>query len=96
MKQHNSKIVEKSKRIPQEVVTFQDNFRLYQQERSQQSSLSLPVMLTTGLESYGMKNMMESVWKGLTSNEMTLSAQSNFVKCLCLMVHSCQNKEAEK
>ena len=27
---------------------------------------------------------------------MTLSAQSNFVKCLCLMVHSFQNKEAEK
>jgi hypothetical protein len=96
MKQHNSKIVEKSKQMPQEVVTFQDNFRLYQQERSQQSSLSLPVMLTTGLESYNEKNLLESVWKGLNVLEMTISAQSNFVKCLCLMVHSCQNKEAEK
>ena len=27
---------------------------------------------------------------------MKLSDQSNFVKCLCLMVHSCHNEETEK
>lgn len=39
-KQENAKMIEKSKRTPQqEVVTFRDNFQLYQQERSIKSSL---------------------------------------------------------
>jgi hypothetical protein len=40
-KQKNAKMVEKSKRMqPQEVITFRDNFQLYEQERSIKSYLS--------------------------------------------------------
>ena len=52
MKQNTAKIAAKSKRQPQEVVTFQDNFRLYKQGKQKQSSLSIPVILTAGLKAY--------------------------------------------
>jgi len=52
-KQKNVKMAKKTKGMPQqEVVTFQDNFQLYQQERSIKSSVSFQVMLTTGMELY--------------------------------------------
>ena len=49
-KQKTAKMVEKTKRMPEEIVTFQDNFQLYQQERSIESSLSCEVTMTTGME----------------------------------------------
>jgi hypothetical protein len=63
-KQKNAKMVEKSKRMQQhEVITFRDNFRLYQQERSRKSSLSFQVMLMTGIELYKEEELIVSVMK---------------------------------
>jgi hypothetical protein len=56
-------MVKKSKRMPQELVTFQDNFRLYKQELSQLSSLSFGVMLSTGMESCKEEDFLDSVTK---------------------------------
>ena len=94
-KQKNAKMVEKSKRIQQEVVVFRDNFRLYQQEKSMKSSLSFRVMLTTGIELYKEEELIDSVMKECNRLAVKLSPQSNFVKCLCLMVYSCKNEESE-
>ncbi len=95
-KQKNAKMAEKSKRMPQqEVVTFRDNFRLFQQERSMKSSLSFQVMLTTGMELYKEGELIGSVMKECDRFAVKLSPQSYLAKCLCLMVYSSKNVESD-
>ena len=62
--------------MPQEIVTFQDNFRLYQQERSIESSLSCEVMLTAGMEMYREEDVMDSVLTACNGFVVQLSPQS--------------------
>ena len=68
----------------QEVVTFRDNFQLYQQERSMKSSLSFQVMLTTGMELYKEEELIDSVTKECDQFAVKLSPQSYLAKCLGL------------
>ena len=95
-KQKNAKMVEKSKRMQQhEVITFRDNFRLYQQERSRKSSLSFQVMLMTGIELYKEEELIVSVMKGCDRFAVKLSPQSYLAKCLSLMVYSYKYVESD-
>ena len=72
----------------QEVVTFRDNFRLYQQERSIKTSLSFQViMLTTGMGLYKEEELIDSVMKKCDWYAVKLSPQSYLAKCLCLIVY---------
>ena len=91
-KQKAAKMVEKTKRMPEKMVTFRDNFRLYQQERSIESSLSCEVMLTAGMEMYKEEDVMDSVLTACNGFAVKLSPQSSLAKCLCLMVYSCSNE----
>ena len=82
--------------MPQpEVVTFRDNFQLYQQERSIKSSLSFQVTLTTGMELYKEEEPINSFMMESDRFAVKLSPQSYFAKCLCLMVYSCKNEESD-
>ena len=95
-KQKNSKMAEKSKRMQQqEVITFRDNFQLYQQERSMKSSLSFQVMLMTGMELYKEEELIDSVMKECDRFAVKLSPQSYLARCLCLMVYSYKNVESD-
>jgi hypothetical protein len=89
-------MVKKSKRMPQqEVVTFRDNFQLYQQERSMKSSISFQVMLMTGMELYKEEELVDSIMEECDWYAVKLSPQSFLVKSLCLMVYSCKNAESD-
>ena len=87
-----AKMVEKTKRMPEEIVTFQDNFHLYQQERSIESSVSSEVTMTTGVELYMEEHVMNSVLTACTGFAVKLSPQSSLEKCLYLTVYSCSNE----
>ncbi len=91
-KQKTAKTVEKTKRMPEKMVTFRDNFRLYQQERSIELSLSCEVMLTAGMEMYKEEDVMDSVLTACNGFAVKLSPQSSLAKCICLMVYSCSNE----
>jgi len=76
-KQNNAKMVEKSKRTPQQdVVTFRDNFLLYQHERSMKSCLSFLVMLSTGMELYKEEELIDCAMKECDRFAVKLSPQS--------------------
>ncbi len=62
-KQMNAKMVENSIGMPQDVITFWDDFRLYHQERSIKSLLSFQVMLTNGMDLYKEEELINSVMK---------------------------------
>jgi hypothetical protein len=92
-KQKNAKMVEKSKRIQhQEVITFQDNFRLYQQERSLKSSLYFQAMLMTGMELYKEEELIDSVMKECDQFAVKLSPQSYLAVFLFdgLLIQKCR------
>ena len=87
MKQKTAKMVEKTKRMPQEVVAFWDNFQLYQQERLLSSSLSFQVVRTTGMEAYKEEEIMDSVLKECEQFTVKLTPQCHFARGLCLMTY---------
>ncbi len=91
-KQKTAKMVENTNRMPEKMVTVRDNFRLYQQERSIELSLSCEVMLTAGMEMYKEEDVMDSVLTACNGFVVKLSPQSSLAKCLCLMVYSCRNE----
>ena len=74
------------------MLTFRDNFGLYQQESLIESSLSCEVMLTAGKELYKEKDAMNSVLTACSGFAVKLSPKSSLAKCLCLMVYSCSNE----
>jgi hypothetical protein len=95
-KQKNARMIKKSKRMQkQEVITFRDNFGLYQQERSIKSSRSFCVILTTGMELHKEEELIDSVIKECGCHEVKLSRLSFLAKCLCLMVYSFKNAESD-
>ena len=97
-KQKTAKRVEKSKKMPQELVTFRDNFRLYKQQLSQLSPPSLTtfeVWLTTGMELYKEEDFMDSVIKECDRLSVKLSPQSCRAKALCLMEYSFKKAESD-
>ena len=57
-KQKTAKMVEKRNRMPNGIVTFRDNYRLYQRGRSNESSLSCDVTMTTGMELFKEENVI--------------------------------------
>ena len=73
-------------------MTFRDNYRLYQQGRSNESSLSCDVTMTTGMELFKEENVMDSVLTACSGFAEKLSPQSWLARCLCLMVYSCTNE----
>lgn len=94
-KQKTAKLFEKMNRLSEDMVTFRDNYRLYQQGRSIHSSASSQVTLTTGMELYNDTEIMDSVTKTCNGLEVKLSPKSSFTKCLCLMTHSCRIEESK-
>ena len=97
-KEKTAKRVEKSKKMPQELVTFRDNFRLYKQQLSQLSPPSLTtfeVWLTTGMELYKEEDFMDSVIQECDRLSVKLSPQSCRAKALCLMEYSFKKAESD-
>ena len=60
-------------RLPEDMVTFWDNYQLYQQGRSINSSAPSQVTLTTGMELYNETEIMDSVTKTYIWFEIKLS-----------------------
>lgn len=94
-KQKTAKLFEKMITLKEDMVTFRDNYRLYQQGRSINSSAPSQVTLTTGMELYKETEIMDSVTKTCNGLEMKLSPKSLFARCLCLMIHSCRIEESK-
>ncbi len=84
--------LKKTKRMPEDIVTFRDNFQLYQQERSIKSSFSCEATMTTGMELYNEEDFMGSVLTACNGFAVKFSPLSFLVKCLCLMVYLCSNE----